>query len=129
MSSITFGGTKIQSGTLFSSSKYITLKCNYNKEIKYIRLCNKVTEEVVVSLWKFSDYFSYRFSTLFQWWLLLFPRIKIKTNTSHEIRLIYPSFHAFLFNFRNYSLEVSNIKRREAERNINLLMVNNLDIK
>ena len=34
-------------------------------------------------------------------------------------------FHAFLFNVRNYSPEVSNIRRREAELNIILPRVNN----
>ena len=38
-------------------------------------------------------------------------------------------FHAILFNIRNYSPEVSNIQRREAEVNIILLRVNNFDIK
>ena len=38
-------------------------------------------------------------------------------------------FHAFLFNIRNYSPEVINIQRREAELNIILLRVNNFDIK
>ena len=37
--------------------------------------------------------------------------------------------HAFLFNIRNYSLEVINIQRLEAELNIKLPRVNNLDIK
>ena len=38
-------------------------------------------------------------------------------------------FHAFLFNIRNYSLEVINIERREAELNIKLPRVSNFDIK
>ena len=38
-------------------------------------------------------------------------------------------FPAFLFNIRNYSREVINIQRREAELNIKLLRVNNFDIK
>ena len=38
-------------------------------------------------------------------------------------------FHAFLFNIRNYSPEIINIQRREAELNIILLRVNNFDIK
>ena len=38
-------------------------------------------------------------------------------------------FHAFLFNIRNYSPEVSNIQRRKAELNIILPRVNNFDIK
>ena len=39
-------------------------------------------------------------------------------------------FNAFLFNnIRNYSPEVINIQRREAEMNIILLRVNNCDIK
>ena len=38
-------------------------------------------------------------------------------------------FHAFLFNIRNYSPEVSNIQRREAEFNIILPRANNFDIK
>ena len=37
--------------------------------------------------------------------------------------------HAFLFNIRNYSPEVSIIQRRKAELNIILLRVNNFDIK
>ena len=38
-------------------------------------------------------------------------------------------FDAFLFNIRNYSPEVSNIQRCEAELNMTLLRVNNFDIK
>ena len=38
-------------------------------------------------------------------------------------------FHAFLFNTRNYSPEVINIQRREAELDIILPRVNNFDIK
>ena len=38
-------------------------------------------------------------------------------------------FHVFLFNIRNYSPEVINIQRREAELNIILPRVNNFDIK
>ena len=38
-------------------------------------------------------------------------------------------FQAFLFNIRNYSPEVINIQRREAELNIILPRVNNFDIK
>ena len=38
-------------------------------------------------------------------------------------------FHAFLFNIRNYSPEVTNIQRREAELNIKLPRVNNFDTK
>ena len=38
-------------------------------------------------------------------------------------------FHAFLFNIRNYSPKVKNIKRRQAELNIMLKRVNNFDIK
>ena len=38
-------------------------------------------------------------------------------------------FDAFLFNIRNYSPEVTNIQRHEAELNIILFMVNNFDIK
>ena len=37
-------------------------------------------------------------------------------------------FHAFLFNIRNYSPDVKNIQRREAELNT-LPRENNLDIK
>ena len=37
--------------------------------------------------------------------------------------------HTFLFNIRNYSLEVINIQRLEAELNIKLPRVNNFDIK
>ena len=40
-----------------------------------------------------------------------------------------PIFYAFLFNIRNYSLESSNIQRREAEWNIILPKVNNFNIK
>ena len=42
---------------------------------------------------------------------------------------IKQKFHAFLFNIRNYSPEVINIQRREAELNIILPRVNNFDIK
>ena len=38
-------------------------------------------------------------------------------------------FHAFLFNIKNYSPEVRDIQRREAELNIILPRVNNFDIK
>ena len=38
-------------------------------------------------------------------------------------------FYVFLFNIRNYSPEVINIQRREAELNIILPRVNNFDIK
>ena len=38
-------------------------------------------------------------------------------------------FHAFLFNMRNFSPEVINIQRREADLNIILPKVNNFDIK
>ena len=38
-------------------------------------------------------------------------------------------FHAFLFNIKNYSPEVINIKRREAKVNIILPRVKNFDIK
>ena len=38
-------------------------------------------------------------------------------------------FHAFLFNIRNYSTEVIDIQRREAELNIISPRVNNFDIK
>ena len=38
-------------------------------------------------------------------------------------------FHAFLFNIRNYSLEIINIERRVAELNSVLPRVNNFDIK
>ena len=38
-------------------------------------------------------------------------------------------FHTFLFNTRNYSPEVINIQRREADLNIMLTMVNNSHIK
>ena len=38
-------------------------------------------------------------------------------------------FHAFLFNIRNYSPEVINIQRRDAELNIMLPRVYNFDIK
>ena len=37
-------------------------------------------------------------------------------------------FHAFLFNIRNYSPELSNIQRLEAELNIILPKVNNFDV-
>ena len=39
------------------------------------------------------------------------------------------TFHAFLFNIRNYLPEVIDIQRREAELNIVLPRVNNFDIK
>ena len=38
-------------------------------------------------------------------------------------------FHAFLFNIRNYSPEVINIQRRDAELNIILPRVYNFNIK
>ena len=38
-------------------------------------------------------------------------------------------FHAFFFNNRNYSPEVTNIQRREEELNITVLRVNNFGIK
>ena len=38
-------------------------------------------------------------------------------------------FHALLFNIKNYSPEVTNIQRCEAELNIILTRVNNFDIK
>ena len=38
-------------------------------------------------------------------------------------------FHAFLFNIKNYSHEVINIQRHEAELNIILPRVNNAHIK
>ena len=38
-------------------------------------------------------------------------------------------FHAFLFNIRNYSPEVSTVQRREEELNIILRGVKNFDIK
>ena len=38
-------------------------------------------------------------------------------------------FHAFVFNVRNYSPEVRNIRRREVEFNITLPKVNNFNIK
>ena len=38
-------------------------------------------------------------------------------------------FQAFLFNIRNFSPEVINIQRREAELNIILPKVDNFDIK
>ena len=38
-------------------------------------------------------------------------------------------FHAFLFNIRNFSPEVINIQRREAELNIVLPRMNNFYIK
>ena len=45
------------------------------------------------------------------------------------IHNIQPIFYAFQFNSSNYSPEVSNIQRREAELNIILPMVNNFNIK
>ena len=47
-----------------------------------------------------------------------------KTNYTNKQK-----FYAFLFNIRNYSLEVINIQRREAELNVILPRVNNFDIK
>ena len=38
-------------------------------------------------------------------------------------------FHAVLLNISNFSPDVINIQRREAELNIILLRVNNVDIK
>ena len=38
-------------------------------------------------------------------------------------------FHAVLLNIRNFSPDVINIQRREAELNIILLKVNNVDVK
>ena len=38
-------------------------------------------------------------------------------------------FHAVLLNIRNFSPDVINIQRREAELNIILLRVNNVDVK
>ena len=38
-------------------------------------------------------------------------------------------FHALLFNIRNYSPEVINIQRHEAELNVILPSVNSFDIK
>ena len=38
-------------------------------------------------------------------------------------------FHTFLFIIRNYSLEVINVQRREAELHIKLPRVNDFDIK
>ena len=38
-------------------------------------------------------------------------------------------FHAVLLNIRNFSPDAINIQRREAELNIILLRVNNVDIK
>ena len=38
-------------------------------------------------------------------------------------------FHAFLFNARNYAPEARNIQRHKAELNINLVRMNNFDIK
>ena len=38
-------------------------------------------------------------------------------------------FHAFLFNIRNYSPEVSNIQRHEAELSITSQSVNKFNIK
>ena len=55
--------------------------------------------------------------------MLYFANKKEIVNNNKQI------FHAFLFNIRNYSPEVINIQRREAELNIILPRVNNFDIK
>ena len=55
--------------------------------------------------------------------MLYFANKKEIVNNNKQI------FHAFLFNIRNYSLEVINIHRREGELNIVLQRVNNSDIK
>ena len=55
--------------------------------------------------------------------MLYFANEKEIVNNNKQI------FHAFLFNIRNYSPEVINIQRREAELNIILPRVNNFDIK
>ena len=47
----------------------------------------------------------------------------------HDLYYNKQIFHAFLINIRYYSPEVINIQRREAELNIILLRVNNVDIK
>ena len=46
-----------------------------------------------------------------------------------QLAYIKQIFHAFLFNIRNYSPEVINIQRHEAELNIILARVNNFNIK
>ena len=60
--------------------------------------------------------------TYFQGTFLNFPWFNCSANNKQM-------FYAFLFNIKNYSREVSNIQRREAELNIILLKVNNFDIK
>ena len=49
-----------------------------------------------------------------------------KNKISHNNK---QKFNAFLFNSRNYSLEVRNIQPREVELNMILQRVNNFDIK
>ena len=60
-----------------------------------------------------------------------FEKTRAKTQNQNNNQITYNNqiFHAFLFNIRNYSPEVINIQRREAELNIILPRVNNFDIK
>ena len=56
----------------------------------------------------------------------------VQTNNLQLIKINQDNkqiFHAFLFNIRNYSSEVINIQRHEAELNIISPRVNNFDIK
>ena len=61
---------------------------------------------------------------------MLLLKIKIKQNPGCSNKEYHKQiFHAFLFNIGNYSPEVINTQRREAELNIILPRVNNFDIK
>ena len=61
--------------------------------------------------------------------IVLWSENKITDTKTNYTNCNKQIFHAFLFNIRNYSPEVINIQRREAELNIILPRVNNFDIK